>query len=178
MQCMLHSLLMYDGAFEVLTESYSTLSSGGSLVYGISTNNLSSFSMTVLSWRCGFYFHNLASGVGTTGAPGAGTPVKVFISRACPYTMCSFITSTSIALSCSAGTDGTETDIFFLLPTNFFSHGECFFLFRGKHIIENSDVCQWLVLVSYIQNHSAITQLFYVMTSLSLMLLASAWPFM
>ena len=48
---------------------------------------------------------------------------------------------------------------------------ECFFLFRGKYIIENSDVCQWLVLVSFIQNHSAITQLFYVTTSLSLKLL-------
>jgi len=36
------------------------------------------------------------------------------------------------------------------------------------YIIKNSNVCQRLVLVSFIQNHSAITQLFYMMTSLSL----------
>jgi len=49
---------------------------------------------------------------------------------------------------------------------NFFSLRR-FFLIRGKCIIENSDVSQWLLLVSFIQNHSAITQLFY-MTSSSL----------
>jgi len=90
--------------------------------------------------------------------------------------MCSFFIPTSIALSCSArtdvlncsaGTDGAETDRFFLLPTNFFSL-RCFFLTWGKCIIENSDVSQWLLLVSFIQNHSAITQLFYVTTSSSL----------
>ena len=40
----------------------------------------------------------------------------------------------------------------------------------GMYIIENSNVSQWLVPVSLIQNHSAITQLFYV-TSSSLKLL-------
>ena len=96
------------------------------------------------------------------------------------FTTCSFITPTSIALSCSArtevlscsaGTDGKETDIFFCQQTSTV-RGECFFLFRSKSIfIENSDVCQWLVLVSFIQNHSTITQLFYVTTNSNLKLL-------
>ena len=70
------------------------------------------------SSRCDIF----CSGVGTTGALGAGAPVKIVVSRACPYSMCSFITPTSIALSCSsrtdvlscsAGTDGAEMDRFF-----------------------------------------------------------------
>jgi len=44
-------------------------------------------------------------------------------------------------LSCSAGTDGAEMDRLFLLLTNFFI-SRCFFVLCGKHIIENSDVCQ------------------------------------
>jgi len=94
--------------------------------------------------------------VGTTGAPGAGAPIKIIVSSI--YT-CSFFTPTPIALSCSArtdvlkcsagtdglncsaGTDGTETDRFFLLPTKFFSLW-WFFLIQGKCIIENSDVSQ------------------------------------
>jgi len=33
------------------------------------------------------------SDVGTMGAPVAGTPVKIVISRVCPYGMCSFHTT-------------------------------------------------------------------------------------
>ena len=41
-------------------------------------------------------------------------------------------------------------------------------MYHGKRIIENSDVSQLLVLISFIQNHSAITQRFYVTMSSSL----------
>ena len=51
---------------------------------------------------------------------------------------------------------------------SFANSSRCFFLIRGKCIIENSNVSQWLLLVSFIQNHSAITQLFYVTMSSSL----------
>jgi len=42
--------------------------------------------------------------VGTTGALAAGTPMIIVVSRACPYTACTFFTPTLIALSCSART--------------------------------------------------------------------------
>ena len=46
-------------------------------------------------------FIPLSSDVGTLGALGAGAPVKIVVSRAYPYTMCSFFTPTSSVLSCS-----------------------------------------------------------------------------
>ena len=92
----------------------------------------------------------IGSGVGTTGALGASAPVNIVVSSACPYTTCSFFTPTSIALSCSAGTDvlscsvGTDAQRrinSFLCQQSSSVHGECFFLFHGKYI-KNSDVSQ------------------------------------
>ena len=50
------------------------------------------------------------SGIGTTGtlgagALGAGAPMKIVVSRACPHTTCSFFTRALITLSCSARTN-------------------------------------------------------------------------
>ena len=47
--------------------------------------------------------------------------------------------------------------------------GECFFSLRGKHIIETPMFFNdWYTFNSLTQNHSAITQLFHLMTSSSL----------
>jgi len=82
------------------------------------------------------------------GGSGGWCPCKNFCFQHIPHVV--FFAPNSIALSCSArtdvlncsvGTDGAETDKFFLLPTNFFSL-RCFFLIRGKCIVENSDVSQ------------------------------------
>jgi len=48
------------------------------------------------------------------GALGTGAPVKIIVSSI--YVPC--VTPTSIALSCSARTDGTETDRFFFFFAN------------------------------------------------------------
>ena len=69
----------------------------------------------------------LEAGALEAGTLGAGIPMRIVISRVCPYTTCSFFTPTSIALSCSA-----RTDVLSSLQE----------LFHGKYIIENSDVSQ------------------------------------
>ena len=104
-----------------------------------------------------------------TGFMGAGTPMNIVVSRAALLPCVVFHTNLDrTKLLCKNWCtkllcrNWRCRASFCCQQTSFCS--KCFSWFRGKYIIE-SDVCQWLVLVSFIQNHSEITQLFYVMTS-------------
>ena len=123
----------------------------------------------------------ISSGVGTTGALAAGTPMIIAVSRACPYTACTFFTPTLIALSCSARTDvlscsaGAETDRFFPMPTKFQFMESAFSCFMVSILLKTlMSVNDWYSALypELLSNHSSV--LCYNETESQAV---SAWPF-